>query len=185
VTRKLADNGDTVTAGQTVAMVSQTDKLKIQFYIEAEQLTNIVPGMAVQVVTSDNQTYDGVIASVSQQPDPASHRFLAELTLANNQTGLVIGTVVNVKVTVSATVAPNSGLILLPLSALSIGENATTVFIDDNGIAKKSPVEVGAVVGEYAKVKTTLAPDAWIIIDGNKMLQEGQAVTATTTPLVQ
>jgi len=175
LTRKLVNNGDTVTAGQLIATVSQTDNLKVQFYVESERLTDIVPGLAVKVVSNDNKEYDGVIASVAQQADTTSRRFLVELTL-NKKDGLVIGTVVNVNLALSSSVVDNSGSILLPLSALAIGQNDTTVFVYDNGVAKKSVVEVGEVIGEYAKVKTTLSPDAIIIIDGNKMLQEGQSV---------
>lgn len=175
LTRKLVNNGDTVTAGQLMATVSQTDNLKVQFYVESERLADIVPGLAVKVISNDNQEYDGVISSVSQQADTTSRRFLVELTL-DKKDGLVIGTVVNVNLTLSSSVVDNSGSILLPLSALTIGQNATTVFIYDNGIAKKSTVEVGEVIGEYAKVKTTLSSDSIIIVDGNKMLQEGQSI---------
>ena len=175
ITRKLVNNGDTVTAGQLVAAVSQTDNLKVQFYVESERLADIVPGLAVTVVSNDNQEYSGVISSVSQQPDPTSRRFLVELTLTKKD-GLVIGTVVNVKITLSSAVSNNSNLILLPLSALSTGQTATSVFIYDNGIAKKSTVEVAEVIGEYAKIKTDLSPDTIIIVDGNKMLQEGQSI---------
>jgi RND family efflux transporter MFP subunit len=158
-----------------MATVSQTDNLKVQFYVESERLADIVPGLAVKVISNDNQEYDGVISSVSQQADTTSRRFLVELTL-DKKDGLVIGTVVNVNLTLSSSVVDNSGSILLPLSALTIGQNATTVFIYDNGIAKKSTVEVGEVIGEYAKVKTTLSSDSIIIVDGNKMLQEGQSI---------
>ena len=73
-------------------------------------------------------------------------------------------------------VSNNSNLILLPLSALTTGQTATSIFIYDNGIAKKSTVEVAEVIGEYAKIKTDLSPDTIIIVDGNKMLQEGQSI---------
>lgn len=175
LTRKLVNNGDTVTAGQLIATVSQTDNLKVQFYVESERLVDIVPGLAVKVVSNNNQEYNGVISSVSQQADTTSRRFLVELTL-DKKDGLVIGTVVNVNLALSSSVVDNSGSILLPLSALTIGQNATTVFIYDNGVAKKSTVEVGEVIGEYAKVKTTLSPDSIIIVEGNKMLQEGQSI---------
>ena len=175
LTRKLVNNGDTVTAGQLIATVSQTDNLKVQFYVESERLVDIVPGLAVKVISNNNQEYNGVISSVSQQADTTSRRFLVELTL-DKKDGLVIGTVVNVNLALSSSVVDTSGSILLPLSALTIGQNATTVFIYDNGVAKKSVVEVGEVIGEYAKVKTTLSSDSIIIIEGNKMLQEGQSI---------
>lgn len=175
LTRKLVNNGDTVSAGQLVATVSQTNNLKAQFYIEAERLSDIVPGITATVEAGNGQNYNGIISSVSQQADPVSRRFLVEMTL-DKFDNLVIGTVVNVKITLNSSVVSGSGSILLPLSAISVGQNATTVFIFDNGVAKRVNVQISEVIGEHARVTTDLSPDSIIIIEGNKMIQEGQQI---------
>lgn len=175
LTRKLVNNGDTVSAGQLVAAVSQTNNLKVQFYVESERLSDITPGLAASVEASNGQTYSGVVSSVAGQADPVSRRFLVEMTLDKTD-NLVIGTVVNVKLTLNSSVISGSNSILLPLSAISVGQNATTVFIYDNGVAKKVGVQITEVIGEHAKITTDLGSDAIIIIDGNKMLQEGQLI---------
>jgi RND family efflux transporter MFP subunit len=175
LTRKLVNDGDTVSAGQLVAAVSQTDNLKVQFYIESERLTDITPGLVATVEANDGQTYTGIVSSVAQQADPVSRRFLAEINLDKKE-GLVIGTVVNVKLSLNSSVVTGSNSIILPLSALNVGQNLTTIFINDNGVAKKSAVEVIEVMGEFAKIKTDLTPDVMVVIDGNKMLEEGQSI---------
>lgn len=175
LTRKLVSDGDTVSAGQLMATVSQTSNLKVQFYIESESLNNITPGLTATVESNNGKSYNGIISSVAGQADPISRRFLVEMTIDQTDS-LVIGTVVNVKLSLSSSVVSGAGSILLPLSAVSVGQNANTIYIYDNGIAKKVKVELGEVIGEYVKVNTDLNGETIIITSGNKMLQDGQTV---------
>ncbi len=175
LTSKLVGNGDSVNPGQMVATVSQIDNLKVQFYIEAEKINEIQAGMTAKAVTADGRIYTGVITAVAQQPDAMSRRFLAELSLEKYD-GLIIGTVVDVKIPIQTTVTLSSGLSLLPLSALNIGQNETKVLVYDQGQVRDQVVEVLNVIGEMAQVKTGLSADDVIIISGNKLVGPGQNV---------
>lgn len=176
LTNKLVGNGDSVNPGQMVATVSQVDNLKVQFYVEAERIHEIYAGMAASITTTDGRSYTGVISSVAQQPDLMSRRFLAELSLEKYD-GLVIGTIVDVKISVQTTVTLSSGLSLLPLSALNIGQAETKILVYDAGQVREQVVEVVGVLGEMAQVKTGLAHDDIIITSGNKLVGPGQAVS--------
>jgi RND family efflux transporter MFP subunit len=176
LSRKLVSNGDTVSAGQLVATVSQTNNLKVQFYIEAERLADIKPGVPAVVTDNNNKAYQGIVSSVSAQSDPTTHRFLAEIKL-ESQDGLVIGTVVNVEINLTISTAATPGLIILPLAAVNVGQNGDTIFIIDNGQAKSIPVTVATVIGELVEVKTDLPATAAIVIDGNQLIQDGSPVT--------
>lgn len=175
ITKIFVTDGQAVTAGQPIATVSQTGNLKIQFYIEAENLNEIKPGLSVKVIDNSNTAYSGLISAVSPQADPTTRRFLAEVKLENSA-GLLLGTVVTVNLEVKKT-ASGPGLIILPLSAVTIGQNDSSVFIAANGQAKKVIVMVQEVIGELAEVKVDLPASATIIIEGNRLLQEGQAIS--------
>jgi len=175
LTSKTASNGDSVSAGQLVATVSQVDKLKVKFYLDAEHVKNILVGMPAIIKDNSGQEYQGVISLVSQQPDEWSHRFLAELSLTKDE-GLRIGAVVDVKIKVTQTLTLESGLSWLPLSALTVGQNETKILIYDNGIAREQVVTVLKVQGEMAQVKSGLGPEEVIIVDGNKLINPGQAI---------
>ncbi|MFA6369793.1 MAG: HlyD family efflux transporter periplasmic adaptor subunit, partial [Patescibacteria group bacterium] len=149
LTSKTASNGDSVSAGQLVATVSQVDKLKVKFYLDAEHVKNILVGMPAIIKDNSGQEYQGVISLVSQQPDEWSHRFLAELSLTKDE-GLRIGAVVDVKIKVTQALTLESGLSWLPLSALTVGQNETKILIYDNGIAREQVVTVLKVQGEMA-----------------------------------
>jgi RND family efflux transporter MFP subunit len=176
VTKVFVAAGQSVAAGQAVITVSQTDNIKVQFYLEADNLADIKPGLAADVVDSNGTIYHGAVSAISPQADALTKRFLAEVKLENSS-GLLVGTVVNVNINVVKTSRP--GLLLLPLSAVTVGQNGSYIFINSNNQAKKVAVEISEVVGELAQVKVDLPADAVIITEGNRLLQDGQAIVIT------
>jgi RND family efflux transporter MFP subunit len=178
VTQKLASNGDTVSAGQIVAIVSQTDSLKIKFFVEAEYILDMKLGKSVQVLSAEGKSYNGLISSVSAQADNATKRFQIEVQLDGEEKPL-LGTVVNVKISLSKSVDIGAGSVIVPLSSIEIGQNGNYLFLAENNIAKKVPVELQNVLGEMAQVKFQAADEALIIIGGNKFLHDGDSVEIT------
>ena len=175
VTQKLANNGDTVSAGQVVALVSQVDSLKVKFFVEPEYILDMKLGMPVEVVTADKQSYPGLISSVSAQADAATKRFQVEVQL-DDQAKPLLGTVVTVKLSLASKVVAGEGSVIVPLSALEIGQNGNFIFLFDNGKAHRVEVELQKVWGEQAQIKLDASPESLIIIDGNKLLRDGDAV---------
>ncbi|MFA5155545.1 MAG: efflux RND transporter periplasmic adaptor subunit [Patescibacteria group bacterium] len=175
ITKVFIADGQAVSAGQPIATVSQIKNLKVQFYVEAENLSEIKAGLPVQVADNNSQNYNGVIAAVSPQADSVSKRFLAEVKVAD-PAGLLLGTVVTVNLDITRQ-AGRSGLVILPLSSVTVGQNGSSIFINDNGRAKKITVTVQEVIGELAQVQVDLPSDALIITDGNRLLTDGEAIS--------
>ncbi len=178
VTQKMASNGDTVSAGQVVAVVSQMDNLKIKFFVEPENILEMKLGAPIAAVAADGKNYSGVIAAVSAQADAATKRFQVEMQLEGQDKPL-LGTVVTVKISLSKSVQAGYGSIIVPLSSLEVGQNGNSIFLADNGQARKVNVELQAVLGEMAQIKLEAADESLVIIGGNKFLREGAAVTIT------
>ncbi len=175
ITKVFIDNGETVSAGQPVLTISQTENIKVQFYVEADNSLAIKPGLAVKVLADNNNSYDGIVAAVSPQADAITRRFLVEVKLEKND-NLFLGTVVTVKLNLIKT-AGGSGLIIVPLAAVNISQNGNYIFVVENSVAKKMAVEISEVIGEAAKLRVDLPMEAVIVIEGNKFLQEGQLVS--------
>ena len=66
--------------------------------------------------------------------------------------------------------------LILPLSTLTIGQNETYLFTAEEGKAKKVSVEILKISGETAEVSAELPPDALGIVEGNKLVQEGEGI---------
>jgi len=175
VTQKLASDGDTVSAGQLIAVVSQIDSLKVKFFVESENIMAMKLGSPVTAVDSEGKIFNGLISSVSAQADAATKRFQVEVQL-DGQDKPLLGTVVTIKISLSKSVAAGDGSVLVPLSALEIGQNGNSVYILDGQTARKVTVDLKAVLGEMAQVKLDASDDALIIINGNKLIKEGDSV---------
>ncbi|MDD3285095.1 MAG: efflux RND transporter periplasmic adaptor subunit [Patescibacteria group bacterium] len=175
VTQKLANDGDTISAGQVIATVSQTESLKVKFFVEPEYILDMKLGTPVEVVGADDQVYSGLISSVSAQADAATKRFQVEVQL-DGQSQPLLGTVVSVKISLAKQISTGAGLLAVPLSCLEIGQNGNFIFLFDNGQAHKVAVELEKVWGEQAQIKLEAPADALIIVDGNKLLRDGDAV---------
>ncbi|MCX6795393.1 MAG: HlyD family efflux transporter periplasmic adaptor subunit [Candidatus Falkowbacteria bacterium] len=186
ITQK-ANDGDSVAAGQVVATISQPEKIKVKIFVEPENLSDLKPGL-LAVVSNGNEARNGIISSISPQADSLTRRFPVEIVLENADS-LYLGTVVDVKIIVTKSVAGEVGTILLPLSSLEVGQNGNSVMMIENNKAKKIPVVVVGVLGDLAKVKITDYPSqTLLIVEGNKLVKEGDLVsydlTGTSTPSI-
>jgi RND family efflux transporter MFP subunit len=174
LTQKAISNGDSISPGQLIAVVSQLDNIKIQFYVEQESLSSISLGMSATVSDTMGNNYQGTIFSISPQADNLTRRFLVEIKLEEGK-DLVSGTVVDVALNLTINTEQKEDIIL-PLSTIEIGQNGNNVFVIENDLAKKIPVSIVKVIGELAEVKIEAPKETKIIIEGNKLISEGQKV---------
>jgi RND family efflux transporter MFP subunit len=179
VTKKNVSNGEAVSAGELVAVISQPDKIKVQFYVEQEAVSRITAGLPVTIATNDGNEKEAIITAVSPQADAVSRRFLVEANLVEADSSLYLGTVVSVKAKITDEAQGGTGTAFLPISAVDISQSGQYIFIDEGGIAKKLPVSVEEVLGEWARLKIEAPVETMIIIDGNKRIQEGDSVSVS------
>ncbi|MFA7208778.1 MAG: efflux RND transporter periplasmic adaptor subunit [Parcubacteria group bacterium] len=174
VTAKNIAVGDSISAGQILATISRPEKVKIKFYVSQEELADV---KAVDTVTVDSgdKEVQAKIANVSIQADAVTKRFLVEAVPSGADT-LVIGTVVDVFVDARRKAGRDDSMIL-PLSAVTVGQNETYLFVAEDGRAKKDPVEIVKIFGENAEVRTGLAAGSLVIIEGSRLVQDGDKIT--------
>lgn len=178
LSNKLVSEGETVSPGQVLASISQTSSLKAKFYVDADNLGHLHPGQEVAIMENDSHQGTAIITSVSLQPDSLTKRFLVEAALKPEGSDWTLGTVVDVLINIKDLVtAPNQ--YFLPLAAIEIGQSSSSVFIIANGQAERRGVAVVKVEGESAVVEASFSGSDQIIIDGNKLLSDGQAVAAS------
>jgi len=176
VTRKNVDEGDTVSPGQVLATVSQSDKVKLELYANQEDLTFLRLGQAASIKDNNGKLYDAVVSSITPSADSVTKRFLVEVKpKINNPKVFAIGTIMTVSATYEKK-PDNKKDIILPLTAVEIGQNGNFIMTVENGKVKKVSIEVVKVQGETIELKTDLKPDAEIIVDGNKIVEEGEEV---------
>jgi len=175
VTEKPVSQGDSVSVGQKIATISKTALTKVQFFVDKEDLSNFKIGTKISI-NEDGDVKEGIVIRISPQADPETKRFLIEAS-PSGKSPLLIGSVISVSLDVTRT-PDTPGNLILPLSAITLSQNESHIFIIENGHAKKTAVSVEKVQGEYAEIKTDIAKDARIIIKGSKLVEDGEEVSA-------
>jgi hypothetical protein len=89
---------------------------------------------------------------------------------------LLLGTIVTISIDKKHEPQDYKNLIL-PLSAITITQNESYIFVAENNTAKKIPVEVVRIIGENAEISGSLSKDSLIIVKGNKVLREEEAIS--------
>lgn len=174
ITQRLVSEGDSVSIGQKIATISKTALTKVQFFADKEELPNFKIGTKINI-NEDGTVIPGSITRISPIADAITKRFLIEAK-PTGKNPLIIGSVINISLEMTKTPTA-SGNLILPLSAIIISQNESYIFIIDNEHAKKIIVEIVKVQGEYAEVKTNISTDAQIIINGSKLVQDGEEVS--------
>ncbi len=177
ITKKEVDNGSTVSQGQTLFSISKTDKVKIQFFADERSLEYLSVGQDVEISDNNGNKVPGKIYNLTPQADAMTKRFLVEVRQDNATSSVkfISGTVVNVSVVLKK-VAQDEKNIILPITALEITQNGNFVFLIENGKAKKTKVDIVKIDGETAEVKIDASPETSLIVGGNKLVRDGEAV---------
>lgn len=178
VTSKSIAAGDSITVGQQLYTISKTNKIKIQFFVDGSQLNKISEGQPVTVTSSDGNIFSATVENISPDADTTTKRFLVEaFPEAGSQTP-PSGTIVTVSFSVVQN-PQNPGDLILPLASITIGQSESYLFLEDNSKAKKVTADVVNVTGDSAEIKADIPSNAKIIINGSKMLSDGDPVQIT------
>jgi multidrug resistance efflux pump len=179
VTRKLFSIGDTVVPGQLLMTVSRPDLAKVQFFVDQATLPYLKAGMPAQLRLLDGDAIAATLVSVSSRADEQSKRFMVEAEFAQG-VRLALGTVADIALDL---VYQSQGIshFMLPLSAIDVGQNGNRLTLALDGRAIKVDAEIVRIVGEAAEVSADLPADARIIVEGNRLAQEGDYLTISNS----
>ncbi|MBI5422250.1 efflux RND transporter periplasmic adaptor subunit [Candidatus Peregrinibacteria bacterium] len=171
VTRKLFSVGDTVSPGQLLMTLSRSDLTKAQFFVDQETLPSLAVGMVAQLRTSAGTSFEARVTSISTRADEATKRFMVE---AEPKAGshLALGTVADIFLDLDQ-VSQDPTHFILPLSAIDVGQNGNRVTLAQDGQAQKAEVAIVRISGEVAEIAADFPPDALIVVEGNRLAQEG------------
>lgn len=176
VTSKSVSVGDSISLGQELYTISKTSNMKIQFFVDQEQLASIVEGMQVNAVFSNGDSISATVKNISPEADESTKRILIEVFPDEQESKkLISGAIVTISFPVTTT-PQQAGNLILPITAVTVGQNENYVFISENEKAKKIAVQIIKIEGEKAEIKTNLPSNAMIIVEGNKLISEGEEI---------
>lgn len=128
-----------------------------------------------------NKSVAGFIERISPVIDPKTGTFKVTLRIPNQDLLLKAGMFAQVKLNYDT----RDNVILLPRKALLAIDNSVNVFVVKDGIATKTPIEVGYQEGEFVEVISGLDGDEQVVITGHHNLRDNAPIEiVNNTPLL-
>lgn len=165
------NRGDYVSAGAPVLVVANNGALEIIAYLTENDVRQIAVGGRVTF-----EGGSGTITKIAPALDPVTKKIEVRIGVERS-TDLINGQSVLLAITrVVLPVTSTSARITIPISALKIGADMTTVFtVDADRRLVAHPVMVGALLGDSVEIRSGLTQDMIIVTDA-RGLRTGEIV---------
>jgi len=166
--------GDFVSLGATVAVVSNPNALEIDTYVTPDDAKTIGVGA---VATIDNNA-TGTVLSIAPALDPTTNKILVKIGLTNGGDTITDGDTVSVSIAQTATAATStaSGPIVIPIEAVQVTPTGDVVFtVTPSSTLATVPVTLGTIFGGSVTILSGVTPDMDVVTD-TRGLSEGEAV---------
>jgi len=163
-----------VDVGAPLVRLVQVHKVKMAAGIPERDIACFKLGDAVRVFVDAlaDRVFPGTLYRLAPSADDATRTFAAEVELDNTQGLLRPGMVARAAFVRSS--YPDA--LVVPIFALlTLGEQRC-VAVEDAGVARLRPVEIGIVQGDSVQITQGLAPGERLIVVGQRDLREGDRV---------
>lgn len=182
ITKKGAEPGEVVQAGQMILMVAQRDGRDAVFSMPAQVIRNgLVLGQQVEVWLADNQEIkaSGKIREISPQADPITRNYQVKVALVNPPSEMLLGATVVGRLKMQA-----DPLIEIPSSSLTMAENKPAVWVIDSRDKRvhRREIKIARYTPDSVIVTDGLQPGERIVTAGVQELHEGQEVKVLGDP---
>lgn len=158
-------------AGAPSYVITTDDTKKVTFYISEANINKVSVGMPFSAEYAGKE-YTGTISEVGDSVDPQAGLFKVEATFAGNDCDIYAGS--SVKVTIETTKVDN--VLTLPLDAIYYESDKPYVYVNLNGVAKKTYVETGIYDDEKIEIKSGLDQNTEVITTWSSRLKDGEKV---------
>ena len=133
-----AELGDFLQPGVPCATVIALNPIKLTGFATEDQVARIQKGAAAGARLIDGREVIGQVTFVSRSADPITRTFLIEVEVSNNDLTIRDGASADIFISLAGTKGH-----LIPQSALTLnGEGALGIRVNDNGIARFTPVGI-------------------------------------------
>jgi len=172
ITSKQADLGSNVFPGQQLLTIEDQGSYQLELAVPESFASSVIPGTTVQVsLDTLDKPFGARISEVVPSSDPASHTFIAKITLA--ATGLRSGMFGRADISLENKV--NS--ILVPKTGVVERGSMTFVWVaGKDNVVRMRLVKVGRNVADRVIILSGLSDGERVAVGGLEKIQEGAKV---------
>ncbi len=175
VSARLVDPGSFARPGSSIVEVVDRSIVRLVIDVPEIDFTAVPPKTPVTItLLATGQRITGEIARRAPSADPSSRTIRVEIDLPNHERTIPVGTTAEIHVDVGD---PRPAVEIPLLAAKVRGKNAT-VFLVEEGVAKKAVFEVLGERGGSLFVSPSLKPGSLVVTQGRSLLADKDKVAA-------
>ena len=184
VGRKNVSAGETAMTSQAVVTILDISSVRVKFSVPETDIQAIRPNTPTLVsVEALGKSFSGGVIEKGVQADALTHTYDVRVRVNNSGRTLLPGMVAKVEISGNKTEAfsaPRQTFVpSLPLTAVQRRADGSLFVwtIDASGLAHRTPVEIGAAVGNRIEIVEGLSSKERVVVEGYQKLSEGSKVT--------
>lgn len=172
VTGKYVEKGEFVSPGTPIVQIVDTSKIIIEAQVPEYQISHVKPGDEVTVtIDALAKEYGGKVDMVVPKADPVSGTFAVRVKAPNPSGEIYAG--MSARMTINSGILEN--VVVVPQDIVIEESQNRFVFIEQNGIAIKKNVNLGAIAADQVVIEGIAAGDNLIVL-GHRDLLDGNPV---------
>ncbi|WP_429885297.1 efflux RND transporter periplasmic adaptor subunit [Geoalkalibacter halelectricus] len=172
--------GDYLRIGDPVVSLVDLDPLEISFQVpEAlKPKLSLDQGVSLRVAAYPQQVFQGTISFIAPRVNITTRTFQVKAQIANAERLLSPGMFARVEVITDVF----EQALTVPWESVIRTEDDTYVYTVEENLARRVPVRLGRITGEWAQVlEGDLAPGAPVILEGKFAARDGRPVAPRNT----
>jgi membrane fusion protein, multidrug efflux system len=176
VTQINVSPGDLVQVGQALATVATTDKLRVKFAVNSDDLALVKDGDEVLVRNdATGATASGKVVKVASSADPATRSFTVEALIQNDAALFNPGMFVHIDYILEQL----TGVLAVPRDVILILDKQATVFVAVGKKALQRRVVLGPEMSGYVVITSGLNAGDTLVTLGQDYLEDGLSLNVT------
>jgi RND family efflux transporter MFP subunit len=173
VAMRTVDPGAFVRPGTPIVSVVDRTTVRMTFDVPEEDFDAVLPSTPVSIhVLAKAQTVSGAIARRSPSADPETRTVHVEVDLVDPDRQIPVNTTGEAKIAVGRPVQATR----VPLTAASISGPKATLFVVEDGVARKKTFTALGEEGSDLYLDTALPAGAHVVTEGRAALLDGDRV---------
>lgn len=178
ISERLIKVGNTISANDPVFRITDMEPLLGYLFVPEKEFRRLKPGQPAQVSVDaiPGQTFDASILRVSPVVDPETGTFKVTLAVTDPDNRLKPGMFGRFQIIYER----RENVLLIPRMAVLEDDAEKTVFVVEDGVARRRDVETGYSRGENVEVLKGLSEGESVITLGQTGLKDGAEVTVVS-----
>lgn len=176
VANKNVTLGQMVSAGSQLMTVEQIDAVYVTVQVEQQDIAKVQIGKeaTVKVDTYKDKTFTGKVAVINPVAGRENRLFTVKIRVENPEFQLLPGMFAEI-ILAEDEARP---VLTVPRNALTSRKGQNYVFlVDDEGKARQTAVETGAIFDDDLEIKSGLQAGALVITDNLDKLKDGDSIS--------